>query len=159
MTHRASRHGEHYEGYRPALLRYNIGVHSDLNDRQQPIAHLDQERKPNDHLTSAFEKDVVVRPRMLRKFTLEDGGDSANAAARVGVVFAGAHDPLSSSLLDVNLTRNMVVPEGHGWDDWYGVLHVGDALYEVGKNIVHEAREDLVPNPRHTVPDDDDDGG
>ena len=47
---------------------------------------------------------------MVRKPSIVDGGDSANGAARVPVVLAGARDPLSVAL-DVHLTRNLVVPE------------------------------------------------
>lgn len=66
-------------------------------------------RHPNALLTVAFEHDVVVRARMFRKISLEDGGDSANDAARVRVVFAGALGPFSG-ILDVDLARNMAVP-------------------------------------------------
>ena len=95
---------------------------------------------------------------MVRKRSLEDGGDSANDAARARVVFVGTHNPLSG-LLDVDLTRNMTEPDGHGWHDRYRVMLIVDVLHKVGKNAVHEAREGLVTNPRHTVPDDSDDGG
>jgi hypothetical protein len=140
------------------LLYYAIGVHGDSNDSHRSVALLDRERNPNHYLNVAFEHDVVVRARMIRKRSMEDGGDSPNDAARVRVVLAGAPDPFSS-LLDVDLTRNMVVPEGHAWHDRYRVMLIVDALYKVGENVVHEAREDLVTSPGHTVPDDFDDGG
>jgi hypothetical protein len=124
---------------------------------KRSIAHLDRERKYKHCLTVTSEHDVVVRARMFRKPSVENGGDSANDAARVRIVFAGAHDPLSG-LLDVDLTRNMAIPEGHGWHDRYWVKLIVDALYEVGKNVVHEARKVLVTNPGHTVPDNSDDG-
>lgn len=96
---------------------------------------------------------------MLRKLRLEDGRDSTNAAARIWVVLVRTRDPFSAVLLDVDLARNVVESEMHGWHDRYGVYHVVDALDTVGKNAVHEAREDLVTNPGHTVPDDSDVGG
>ena len=95
---------------------------------------------------------------MFRKLSLDDGGDSANDAARVRVVFVGARDPFSGIILDVDLTRNVMVPEEHAWQDWYSVMRIVDALHTVGKNVVHEAREGLVTNPRHTLPDDSDVG-
>jgi hypothetical protein len=58
---------------------------------------------------------------MVRKSSVEDGGESANDAARVRVVFAGARDPLSS-LLNADLTRNMVVPEGPGRHNRYRAM-------------------------------------
>ena len=80
------------------------------NDRHRPIAHLDPERNPDNYLVIAVDHDVVVRAHMVRKLSIVDGGDSANGAARVPVVLAGARDPLSVAL-DVHLTRNLVVPE------------------------------------------------
>jgi len=38
-------------------------------------------------------------------------------------------------------------------------MFVVDVFHTPGKNGVHEAREVLVTNPGHTVPDDDDVGG
>lgn len=107
----------------------------------------------------ACEFDAVVRARMVRKIGLEDVGDSANDAARVRVVLTGARDPFFSSFLDVDLAENMVVPEGLGWHDRYRVMFVVDVCHAPGKNGVHEAREVLVTNPGHAVPDDDDVGG
>jgi hypothetical protein len=129
-----------------------------LNDRHRPIAHLDPERKPNNYLTVAFELDGVVRARMLRKLRLEDGGDSANDAARVPVVFAGARDPFSGFLY-VDLAQNIVVPECEAGYDRYRVMLVVDVFHTPGKYGVYEAREVLVTNPGHTVTDDTDVGG
>jgi len=95
---------------------------------------------------------------MVRKFSMEDGGDSTNDAAIVRVVLAGARDPFSI-LLDVDLAHNMVVPESHGGHDRYWVMLVVDVLHTSGKKVVHEAREDMITNPRHTVPDNFDVGG
>lgn len=133
-------------------------MRSDLDDRHRPIAHLDSERKPNNYLTVAFEHDVVVRASMVRKSSLEDGGDSANDAPRVRVVLAGARDPFSG-FLDVDLAQNMVEPVELAWHDRYRVMLVVDVFHTPGKNGVHEARKVLVTNPGHTVPDDFDVGG
>jgi hypothetical protein len=132
-------------------------VRSDLNDCHRPIAHLNPERKPNNDLTVAFKHDFVVRASMVRKFSLEDGGDSANDAATVLVVFTGAPGPFSS-ILDVDLARHMVVPEGLGWHDRYRVLLVVDVFHTPEKNGIHEARKVSVTNPGHTVPHDFDVG-
>jgi len=116
------------------------------------------EGKSNNYLTDAFEHDVVVRARMVRKLGLEDGGDSANDAPRVRVVLAGAPDPFSGFFLDVDLARNMVVASELGWHDRYGVMLVVDVFHTPGKNRVHEVREGMVTNPGHAVPDDSDVG-
>ena len=131
-------------------------MRSDLNHRHRPVARLDPERKHNNYLT--FEHDIVVRARMVRKLGLEDGGDSANDAARVRVVFAGARDPFSGFLY-VDLTQNIVIPECDGGHDRYRVKFVVDVFHTPAKNGVHEVREVLVTNPGHTVPDDSDVGG
>ena len=96
---------------------------------------------------------------MVRKFTIEYGGDSANDAARILVVYAGACDPFSVSFLDVDLAQNMVVPEAHGWHGWYRVKLVIDAYYTLGKNGVHEVHEVRITNSGHTVPEDSDVNG
>ena len=95
---------------------------------------------------------------MIRKLSPEDGVDSANDAARVLVVLAGACDPFSV-ILDVGLAHNVLVPEELGWHGRYRVMLVVDVFHTPGKNGVHEAREDIVANPGHAVPDDSDVGG
>lgn len=81
-----------------------------LNGPHQHIARLDPGSKPSNYLTVTVDHDAIVRARMVRKRRIVDGGDSANAAARVPVVFAGARDPCSGSL-DVDLTYDLVVTE------------------------------------------------
>jgi len=124
-----------------------------------PLAHRTpgSGKKPNIYLTDAFEHDAIVGARMLRKISLEDDGDSANDAARVRIVFAGASDPFSG-FLDVDLARNMVVPECDGGHDRYKVMLVVDVFHAPGKNGVYEAREVLVTNTGHTIRDDSDVG-
>jgi len=90
---------------------------------------------------------------MVRKLSAEDGGDSANDAARIWVILAGARDPSSGIILDVDLARNMVVPEPHAWHDRYRVLLVVDVFHTSGKNSVHKVRKVLVTNSGHAVPD------
>jgi hypothetical protein len=119
---------------------------------------LDPERKPNNHLTVAFEHNVVVRARMVVKRSLENGGDSANNAERVLIILPGALNPFSS-LFDVDLSQNMVVPHRHGRQDRNRVMLIVDSCHTVGENGVHEAHEASVTDPRHTVPDDSDVGG
>src|SRR6266852_7740826 len=134
---------------------------SNLNDRHRHIERLrrlDPGREPNDHLTAAFEHNFVVRARMVRKFSLENGGDSANDAARVLIILPGALNPFSS-LLDVDLAQNMVVPEKPGWQDRYRVMLIVDSFHTAEENGIHEAHEALVTDSRHTVPDDSDVGG
>jgi hypothetical protein len=58
--------------------------------------------KPNNYSIVAFEHNVAVRASMVRKFSLENGGDSANDAARVLIIFPEARNPFSSHL-DVDL--------------------------------------------------------
>jgi hypothetical protein len=101
---------------------------------------------------------IVVRARMVRKLSLDEGRDSANDAARVRVVFARALNPFSG-FLDVDLAQDIVVPECDGGHDRYRVMLVVDVLHTPGKNGVHEAHEVLVTNPGHTVRDDSDVGG
>ena len=95
---------------------------------------------------------------MLRKISPPGAGGRANHAARVRIVFAGARSPFSG-ILDVDLARNMVVSEYGGRQDRYKVMHVVDVFHTPGKNGVHEAREVLVTNPGHTVPDNTDVSG
>ena len=109
------------------------------------------------YLTVTFEHNFVVRARMVRKFSLENGGDSTNAAESVLIILPGARNPFAG-LLDVDLARNMVVPEGLCWHDRYWVFLVIDSPHAVVKDSVHKARELLVTNPGHAVPDDSDVG-
>ena len=114
--------------------------------------------EPNNYLTAAFEHDAVVRARMVRKITIAYGRDSANDAARIRVVSAGACDPFSADFLDVDLAQNMVVPEAHCWHGRYRVKHVIDAYHTLGENGVHEIHKVRITNPGHTVREDSDVG-
>jgi hypothetical protein len=89
---------------------------------------------------------------MVRKHSVTDGGDSANAAAGVRVVLSGARSPCSGVILDVDLATGMVEPEIHAWHDGQRVPLVVDVRHMAGKKIVHKVREVLIANPGQAVP-------
>ena len=84
---------------------------------------------------------------MVRKIGIVQGGDSASDAARVRVVVAGAGDPFSVIVLDVDLTGDAVEPECEGGRDRIRVIHIDDVLHTCGKKGVHEVHEMFVTNP------------
>jgi hypothetical protein len=90
---------------------------------------------------------------MVRKRSVTDGCDSANAAAGVRVVLAGARDPFSGLILNVDLATGMVVPATQAGHDGHRVLHVVDERYLAGKDVVHEFRKVHITDPGHAVRD------
>lgn len=90
---------------------------------------------------------------MVRKRSVTDGGDSASAAAGIRVVLAGAQDPISGLVLNVDLATGLVVPAIDAGHDRHRVFLVVDVRYTARKKLVYEVRKVLITNPGHSVPE------
>jgi len=81
---------------------------------------------------------------MVVDVTNEDVRNIANAALCVGVVLARTRLP-DSSIIDVGFSRGVVEAQESTWNDWNGVLQVGDtdertqfAINKIGELLVSD---------------------